>query len=279
MNCDSPIYLKQGKGSLEYTPFPCGKCPPCKTRRVNQWVFRCMEETRVADTAFFVTLTYDTRFLPITANGFATLSKHDLQKYWKRLRKLCPESKIRYYAAGEYGSKNKRPHYHAIVFNVPDKEMLHSAWGMGSVVVGTVQSESVAYTMKYIDKAGSVPAHRRDDRLKEFSVMSKGLGSCYLDRRGVVDYHRSDVTRNYVTKMSGHKVPMPRYYRNKIFTEDERKQNVPAILDAMVAAENRRRLLYYHENPGLPFSFEEHNELEKHGRYHSFIKNQKNRDL
>lgn len=39
-----------------------------------------------------------------------------LQKFFKRLRKKFGEG-IRYFACGEYGSKNGRPHYHALLFN------------------------------------------------------------------------------------------------------------------------------------------------------------------
>ena len=47
-----------------------------------------------------------------------TLRKRDYQLFMKRLRKAFPNDKIRFYAAGEYGPKTLRPHYHAILFGL-----------------------------------------------------------------------------------------------------------------------------------------------------------------
>lgn len=270
MICDSPFYVLPNKAAVEKIPVPCGKCPTCKARRVNTWVFRLMQEAKVSASAHFVTLTYDSRFVPISENGFLTLRKQDLQDYWKRLRKLCPGVKVKYYVAGEYGSKNRRPHYHAIVFNVPDAKMFYDAWSLngvpfGSVHVGQVSSDSVAYTMKYIDKATFQTMHSRDDRLPEFSLMSKGLGKSYLSD-AVVAYHKADISRMYVTKLSGHKVPMPRYYRNKIFTEAEMRQQVGIIQSVAAASETtarRNHQLKY----GDRMSFEQVQESGKYARY------------
>ena len=107
MPCDTPYSVKP-KGWLNAIDVPCGKCPNCKKRRVNEWVFRLQEEDKVSSTSYFITLTYDTVVVPISPNGFMTLKKRDLQLFWKRLRKAIGKGpKIRYYAVGEYGSKSK----------------------------------------------------------------------------------------------------------------------------------------------------------------------------
>lgn len=205
--------------ALEKIPVGCGRCPYCKKRRVNQWVFRLMEEEKVSSSAHFVTLTYNTDHVPISDHGFMTLRPSDLTLYWKRLRKLT-HNKIKYYAVGEYGTDNKRPHYHAIVFNVPDPEMFFKAWqidgkSLGNVHVGKVTTSSVAYTMKYIDKPGTIGKFGRDDRIPEFSRQSNGLGKSYITE-ATKKFHTDDLSRMYVTKLSGHKVAIPKYYREKI---------------------------------------------------------------
>lgn len=280
MPCDSPFYVLPYKGAFEKVPVPCGKCPPCKLRRVNQWTFRLMQEEKRSTSGYFVTLTYDTRYVPISPNGFLTLRKKDFQDYMKRLRKLCPDFKLKYYAAGEYGSKNHRPHFHAIVFNVPDPKMFFSAWSdngqnMGSVQVGKVSSNSIAYTAKYIDKPNFKKRHERDDREPEFSLMSKGLGSNYMTPQ-VINYHKSNLGNVFVTKSGGHKVSMPRYYRKKMFTEHELKSQRYIIESEAEKAEILARINWEQQHlPGE--TYERYKDNQRLGRYNKFYNNESER--
>lgn len=190
--CYKPISLKHLDGTL----VPCGKCPKCKGRRVSSWSFRLMQHSKDCVSAHFITLTYDTKHVPITKNGFLSVYKKDLQLFFKRLRKANKSGKnISYYAAAEYGGKTNRPHYHIILFNA-DIELIQKAWintkgrneglshnlrpftnskeeYMGRVHYGTLSYPSVGYTLKYINKDKYRPLHSRDDRLPPFALMSK----------------------------------------------------------------------------------------------------------
>jgi len=206
-------------------PLPCGKCPPCKKRRTSGWSFRLTKEGERSNSALFITLTYDTEYVPITKNGFMNLDLTDIQKFFKRLRKRTNE-KIKYYAVGEYGSSKKRPHYHIILFNA-NKEHIIDSWTIdnkpiGSVHIGDVSSASIGYTLKYMCKESKIPMHQNDDRKKEFSVMSKGLGQNYLTKQ-MIKWHKSDLeNRMYVPIEDGKKIAMPRYYKDKMYTEQEK---------------------------------------------------------
>lgn len=276
MTCDSPFFVLP-KAALEKVPVPCGRCPPCKLRRVNSWVFRMLQEFKVSKHSHFVTLTYHTSTVPISANGFLTLRKVDYQLFMKRLRKFCPDAKLKYYAVGEYGTTNRRPHYHAVIFNVHDVSLFDQAWGLGSVHVGNVTGDSIAYTMKYIDKASGKPLHGRDDREPEFPLMSKGLGASYLSD-DVVAYHKADLTRNYATKDGGHRIALPRYYRNKIYTEREQKQQVRIIQSVVDKAELAARAEHARLYPDGNYSFEAWKTSAAYGRYKSFYASQTSRD-
>lgn len=237
MACDSPFYVRP-KGGLKDVPVPCGRCPPCKKRRVDGWVFRLMQEDKVSTSSHFITLTYDPDHVPISGNGFMTLDKSEFPRYMKRLRKLCPNVTLKYYACGEYGSKNRRPHYHAIIFNVPDVQFFFDAWSLdgvnfGTVHVGDVSGDSVAYTMKYIDKSTFKPFHGRDDRVPEFALMSKGLGVSYLTP-AIKAYHLADYSRLFLTKDGGHKIALPRYYRERIYVDDDSGYQRSIIEQAML---------------------------------------------
>lgn len=219
--CITPFYVKD-KMTGENIPVPCSKCPPCKKRRTSGWSFRLVKEGERSNTALFVTLTYDTKFVPITNNGFMNLSKSDVQKFMKRLRKLS-NAKLKYYLCGEYGTQRMRPHYHIILFNA-DKEKVELAWSLdriplGSIFIGEVSEASIGYTLKYMTKKGKIPIHYNDDRLKEFSLMSKGLGSNYLTKQ-MIKWHKNDLEkRMYCNLKDGKKIAMPRYYKDKIYNK------------------------------------------------------------
>lgn len=201
---------------------PCGKCLECKKRRVSGWSFRLMKEYERSLTAHFVTLTYNTDHVPITPKGFMSITKRDIQLFFKRLRKLSPQHKIKYYACGEYGGKTFRPHYHIILFNA-DIDQIQFAWSLGEIHVGEVNEASVGYTLKYISKPSKVPIHKNDDRCPEFALMSKKMGDNYLSKN-MIKWHKKDINnRMYVPLKGGQKIAMPRYYKQKIYSDLERQ--------------------------------------------------------
>lgn len=267
MGCFSPIWVENVK-DFERVPVPCGKCVDCKRRRVDSWVFRLSEEDRVSRSSHFLTLTYNTLAVPISGNGFMTLDKSDFQRFVKRLRKNTGIDDIRYYAVGEYGELNSRPHYHAIIFNVETAASYADAWSLrksgrngflsrynkglalgdykdphpelvpndkielGTIDVGTVSGDSIAYTCKYMDKKKIIPLHDRDDRQKEFSLMSKHLGRSYITPQ-TVRYHKQHLDQLYLTKRGGSKIAMPKYYRDLIFDEVEKERQLHLVHDAI----------------------------------------------
>ena len=210
---------------------PCGQCIGCRLERSRQWAMRCMHEKRLHVDNAFVTLTYDNKYLP--AGG--TLVKRDLQLFMKRLRN-ARGSGVRFYACGEYGDVNRRPHYHAILFNVafPDKvfhsrskggEPLYTSgelsefWPFGFSIIGDVTFDSAAYVARYIMKkvTGKAAETAYDvvdgdgvvtTRIPEFTVMSRrpGVGRGWFDKYGQETYAHD----NCVVK--GRLVRPPRFY-------------------------------------------------------------------
>jgi len=285
MACDHPIWVFGGIDSpgQERVPVPCGRCANCKRRRVNQWVFRLLQEQKVHDYCHFLTLTYDTGVVPISPNGFMTLDKGEYPRFMKRLRKLLPGVTLKYYYCGEYGTIRGRPHYHAIVFGCPDPELYHKAWSLdgssfGDIVVGTVTEESISYVMKYIDKSSFRPKHGRDDRVPEFSGMSKGLGESYVTP-AIKQYHKDDISRLYCTKPGGYRVSMPRYYRERIFSKRERLAQVPIIQDAVAKTIEAELLEFNRVYHDADLTFPEYLERQKLGRASNFNSKISDRDF
>lgn len=236
-SCITPLTVRL-KHKMESIPVPCGKCPKCLARRVSHWSFRLMQEYKISISAFFITLTYDTKYVPITRNGFMSLDKEDVQRFMKRLRKLEYPSPLKYYVAGEYGGKTNRPHYHMILFNVVNQDNIEKAWSVseikskkgrikqkangGMIHYGQVEEASVGYTLKYISKRKKIPMHKNDDREMEFALMSKGIGENYVTEQ-MKRYHHADLLNRMCVNLKDGKVAsMPRYYKNRIYTEGER---------------------------------------------------------
>lgn len=279
--CDNPRLVaragdisKSGKPWKTDIEVPCSRCPKCKQRRVQDWVFRLQEEDKISSSSFFVTLTYNTQNVPINDRGQMTLDKTHFQKFMKRLRK-CQKSKIKYYMAGEYGEQRQRPHYHMIIFNLEDIEHLTKSWTHGSIDIGTCTKSSIAYTAMYIDKKARIPMFLGDERQKEFSLMSKGMGKSYLTEN-MVKYHREDPTRLYLTTLGGYKKALPRYYRNKIWNESEREKQIE-LIKQIKQEQDEQEQKYYEQTNETPYDYEQNKALNKIGAYQRFYRRTENK--
>lgn len=246
--CISPIVMKNNGSSLlgATIAVPCGRCFQCLSRRQKAWTFRLMEEAKASSSVGFWTFTYEKIWR--TPNGLPTLVKKDYQDFMKRLRKNTGVKNIKYYACGEYGTETHRPHYHAIMFNLPLHSNLSSivadSWGHGHVDHAPGNEATFAYVTKYIMK-GNLKKEQRildeetgelmeDDRQREFSLMSKKLGSAFL-KPPMIKHLKENLTGT--VKIEGRDRALPRYYREKIFSLEER------LLLRHLAAEETKKVL------------------------------------
>lgn len=184
-----------------YTTVPCGKCRECKMDYAKQWANRMVLESQDWPRNLFFTATYNNDNLPFNASsGLPTLDKRDVQLFMKRLRKEFEPRKIRFYFAGEYGSRTHRPHYHAILFNLgledfPDRKIhsynelkqplyyspkLEKLWGHGFILMSDVTWKTCNYVARYVDKKAvheEIPMTDGDfDWEPEFSLSSRRPG-------------------------------------------------------------------------------------------------------
>lgn len=219
MKCITPFTAKDKEN--QSIPVDCGKCPNCIKKRTSQWSFRLRKEGDNSSSSYFITLTYNTIHIPITKNGYMTLKPEDITKWIKRLRKVNKE-KIKYYYVGEYGGQTNRPHYHMIIYNA-DINLIDKTWNLGAIHYGEVNGASIGYTLKYMIKDSRIPMHKNDDRLPEFGRMSKGLGAQYLTDN-IIQWHQNQAAllTRLCCMIDGKKIPMPRYYKEKIYSEAQK---------------------------------------------------------
>nr|QQL13322.1 MAG: replication initiator protein [Gokushovirinae sp.] len=163
----------------------------------------------------------------------------------KRLR-FNTGQKIRFFAAGEYGTNSFRPHYHALFFGLrlddltPYKKSpqgypyfnsatLDKCWtddegnSKGFIVVGRLTWETCAYTARYIMKKQRGPeaaeSYAALGLSPEFSLMSRrpGIARQYYDDHP--EMWKYDLI-NLSTSQGGKSMPHPLYFR-RLFEIDD----------------------------------------------------------
>lgn len=218
MICKKPIGMM--KGSV-HVSFPCGRCLSCRLNMSSNWAQRLMAERRYHEEACFVTLTYNDESIP---NGW-NFDKSHCQKFLKSIRKRTGK-KVRFFLSSEYGDKNGRPHYHAILFGVGvgDINSLEAAWSdkgrsRGFVTVYTVNRERCNYVAKYTTKklmGESASYYKEAGVTPEFCLSSRrpGIGADY-----VKEFGHEFGTRGYLV-CKGSKHPIPRYFKKRLAIDD-----------------------------------------------------------
>lgn len=216
--------------------------------------------------SWFATFTYSPEHVP--SNG--SLDYSHFQQFMRRLRKV-KRHRVRFFCAGEYGGATARPHYHAALFGVEFADLayyrkspsghtlwksaqLDELWGRGLCSLGRLTFESAAYTAAYITKkviiSDESPAAQKEHYKRvdattgevfyvkpEFARMSlkPGIGSTWLDK-----YASDALPRDYVV-MDGQKVPVPRYYSDRM-----RKRDLP-LMAGVECERQLNGLAYEHE--------------------------------
>jgi hypothetical protein len=246
---------------------PCGQCIGCRLKYSQEWAVRLMHENQMHEESCFITLTMNDEYLNNRENPHS-LDKSEFQKFMKRLRKRYGK-KIRYFHCGEYGEKNYRPHYHAIIFGMDfkDKELfqtrdeirlyvsesLSELWPYGWSTIGEVTFESCAYVARYVTKKitgkDAEKHYMRWDPLTgegtpieaEYATMSRkpGIGKSWLDK------YKNDVYPHDYVVIKKHQIRPPRYY-DKLLSEDEllsikekRAEELPEVIDQYNEAMDR----------------------------------------
>lgn len=247
----TPAYQKGPGLPVEFWPrahlpnlgIPCGSCIGCLSTRAMQWAQRCSHEATYYDHNIFLTLTYDDEQLPINEH----LDPRALALFIKRLRKTrsTPRSSIttnrqypcRYFACGEYGESNGRPHYHLLLFNceLADKyrvgqdlyssDTLSTLWPHGLSKYGPATPGAANYIAHYtLNKRRTRRTHWFSDtdgyadhngewipRPQPFLRISNrpALGTRWLH-----DY-QTDLRHGYLLE-NNHKHTIPRTYKRKL---------------------------------------------------------------
>lgn len=231
---DYNIIYSQKKLNPEVAAFEfnCRQCLPCLLNTARDKGVRAWHESKMHpfDKSIFLTLTYRPEELK---SPF--LVYEDWQKFIRSLRdkisekaktKECRDSLyIPLMVTGEYGDKNKRPHWHALLFNyrpadavftretdrgdrVYTSNVLNELWSKGFVEFGEVTIDSANYVARYGAKALAhgfpkthpyTPLHKTSSR--------RAIGRSWIEK-----YYEQTFRNGYVVLQNGQPSAIPRYY-------------------------------------------------------------------
>lgn len=230
-----------------FLAIPCRKCALCRKRNAREWMFRAVAETQSSRSVpYFITLTYNPANRPVDG-----VDKKHVQDFLKRLRQILTRDHdytetIRYFAAAEYGSHTKLPHYHLILWNMPINmsamdvyKVVHQAWSarkrvynklthrfdwdyvgeLGFVYCKPCTQGGIQYCMKYMRKESDVPTGCKPT----FYLSSRrggGLGYKWCLDHVLWFYQHPDVlTVEIVDKFTGERFTsyIPSYFRRKLY--------------------------------------------------------------
>ena len=127
----------------------CWKCPGCRSLRLWLRSLRIhLEALGHNDRVWMCTLTF--KEAVNDTDGYP-----QVQKWLKRVRKACPkDSRIRYTCVCELGARNRRLHYHVVVYSQSDvKWRMLDCWTAGHAHYKLVSGRAaVRYVLKYMEK-------------------------------------------------------------------------------------------------------------------------------
>lgn len=228
---------------VRYVPIGCQYCIECRKQKAREWQARLLEDIKANKNGIFVTLTLsdekysehhqkvmdDSREMgeEIAPTGYELdnrVATKAIRLFLERWRKKYGVS-VRHWLVTELGHKGtENIHLHGIIWTEEGGEAITERWQNGFTWIGDyVNEKTVNYIVKYINK---VDAQHKYYKAKVLA--SKGIGSNYTGAGNKAttrsnEYNGEKTNEAYRTR-TGHKMAMPIYWRNKIYSEHEREQ-------------------------------------------------------
>lgn len=242
-----------------YVPIKCGKCMECKKAKANEWNVRMMEELKTSKNGIFVTLTFSNEsIIELTKNkgsnyykrGKKKGQKKEVHKYdnieslegyeldnaiaakatrlfLERWRKKYGDMKdIKHWLVTELGHNGtENIHLHGIIWTNKNPEEIRNIWKYGYVWLssenqGFVNEQTINYITKYITKTDKIH--------KEYNpkiLNSAGIGKNYTNTGNAEkNKYKPGETNETYRDNKGMKRGLPIYWRNNIYTEEEREK-------------------------------------------------------
>lgn len=216
-------------------PVGCGKCMECKKQKARNWQVRLQEEIRHNTNGKFVTLTFSNESIKELAKEIKGVQGYNLdneiatlatRRFLERWRKKYKKS-VKHWLVTELGGNGtENIHMHGIIWTNESSKTIEKIWKYGYTWIGDknnggyVSEKTINYVVKYVNKT--------DQKHKEYNskiLTSAGIGKNYINRADAKlnKYKEKDTKETYTTRQ-GIKLALPIYYRNQIYTEEEKEK-------------------------------------------------------
>lgn len=206
-----------------YVPVGCGNCIECRKLRQREWKIRIQEELKRNKDAQIVTLTFNEESLNRIMKKYGVREANEVaikavREFTERWRKKYKKT-IKHWLIVELGHKGtERVHMHGILWTKLKKKEIEERWKNGFVHVGYDMSErAVNYTMKYVMKVD-----KDHENFKGRILVSKGIGKGFIesyDAKRIKKENGETIRSN-----NGVEIQMPIYYKNKLYSEEEKEK-------------------------------------------------------
>jgi len=237
-----------------YVPVGCGNCIECRKKKAREWQVRLLEDIKDNKNGKFITLTFSNESIKellkyektctdivtgkkykITLNSLSgyeldnQIAKVAVRLFLERWRKKYKKS-IRHWLITELGHNGtENIHLHGIIWTDEPLEEVERIWSYGHVwkgkmvkdrIVNYVNAKTVNYIIKYVTKVDEI--HKT---YKGVILCSSGIGKNYTNKHDFNKnkYIEGKTNETYKTS-TGHKISIPIYWRNKLYTEEEREK-------------------------------------------------------
>lgn len=230
-----------------YVPVGCQNCIECRKQKAREWQVRLLEDIKTNKGGTFITLTFSDESIkelidqPATKNwpslkgleGYNLdneLATRAIRLFLERWRKEYGKS-LRHWLVTELGHEGtENIHLHGIIWTKESMETVRKIWKYGHIwpndeqkKTNYVNERTVNYTTKYVSKIDE-----KHTQYKGKILTSKGIGNNYTKTMDSVGNKYNETnpekTKETYRTRTGHKISMPVYWRNKIYSEEEREK-------------------------------------------------------
>lgn len=222
---------------LLYVPIGCQECIECRRQKANNWKVRLLEDIKHNTNGKFITLTFSEESLTQLDNEISeklkgydrdnAIATRAIRKFYQRWRKKYKKPP-RYWVVTELGKTNtERIHLHGIIWTDTPKDIVQQLWKYGNMgwqktwqqENNYVSEKSIGYLIKYVTKKDT--SHQN---YKSIVLTSNGIGKQFTDSLRAKEnaYKPTDTNTSYRLE-NGLKMALPIYYKNKLYTDEQKE--------------------------------------------------------